>query len=349
MHPLLKRQLRKFLPEHLQNEPGLQELWDAIGHSYENLEEKVKMIQRATTLSSKELFEANKRLNKETVQQREILGALSNALYSFRTDKCEGEEENGAFDQNELVEGIKHQTNKIIEITSEKDKLLRNLEQRNESLNNYAHMVSHDLKSPIRNVHSLVSWVFEDSNDEFKNKSKENVELIFENLGKMDRLIDGILKHATIDNVEDKNEELDFNKVVESIVSRKSIPKHIKVKIRSKLPTLFINKFRIEQLFDNLISNALRAVEDTEMGIVEIDFKEKEDELLFSVSDNGIGIPQHHQESIFDMFKRLRQDSSATGIGLALVKKIINYYQGDIWISSKENKGTTVFFTINMK
>ncbi len=349
MHPLLKRQLKKHLPEHLKDDARLGVLWDAIGNSYENLEEKLDMIQHATTLSSKELYEANKRLNKETEQQREILEALSIALYAFKSNEVESEVYNGFMDHEKLVEGIQYQTNKIIEITSEKDRLLKNLELRNESLNNYAHMVSHDLKSPIRNVHSLLSWVFEDSNEDFKKSSKENVELIFENLGKMDRLIDGILKHASIDNVEEDSEKIDLNKLVKTIVSRSHMPKNVKVKIRSKLPTLTINRYRMQQLFDNLISNALKAVENAEMGIVEIDFKEEGTALLFSVSDNGIGIPQQHQKNIFDMFKKLTLDSSATGIGLALVKKIINYYQGDIWISSEVNKGTTVFFTINKK
>lgn len=349
MHPLLERQFKKHLPAHLKDDSGLDALWDAIGNSYENLEEKIQMIQRATTLSSKELYEANKRLNKETIQQREILEALSAALYSFRSGAVESEVYNGSINHEKLVEGIKHQTDKIIEITSEKDKLLKNLEQRNESLNNYAHMVSHDLKSPIRNVHSLVSWVFEDSGDDFKSHSKDSVNLIFQNLRKMDKLIDGILKHATIDNLDEEAEEVNLNELVKTIVARQRTSKNVKIKIRSKLPILIIDKFRMQQVFENLLSNAVKAVENTEMGMVEIDFKEKDEDLLFGVSDNGIGIPRHHQENIFDMFKKLRQDSRATGIGLALVKKIINYYQGDIWISSEENKGTTVFFTINKK
>ena len=327
--------------------PELDVLWEAIGNSYENLEEKVKMIQHATNLSSKELYEANKKLNKETVEQRAILEALSNALYVFNATNGERSTEESPVKREELIDGIKRQTKKIIQITSEKDKLLKSLEQQNESLNNYAHMVSHDLKSPIRNVHSLVSWVYEDSNEDFKENSKENIDLIFQYLGKMDKLIDGILKHASVDTVDTKKEELDMNLVVKGIVNGMFIPKNVKVKIRSELPTLAINRYKINQLFDNLISNAVRAVENCSMGIVEIDFKEKNNTLLFSVSDNGIGIPKEHQIDIFDMFKKLTNDSSATGIGLALVKKIINHYQGDIWISSQVNKGTTVFFTIN--
>lgn len=250
---------------------------------------------------------------------------------------------------NEPFLNQNYSVEELSRITSEKNRLLKNLEQRNEALNNYAHMVSHDLKSPIRNVYSLVSWVFEDSDAKFKQDCQENIELIYKNLDKMDKLIDGILKHTTIDNLEDSNEEVDLNSLVKAIIFKYYLTNNVKVKVRNKLPTVVSNKYRMEQLFDNLLSNAIKAVEASTMGMVEIDFKEKTESLLFSVSDNGIGIPKHQQETIFDMFKKLTDDASATGIGLALVKKIINYYKGDIWISSEENKGTSVFFTLNKK
>lgn len=250
---------------------------------------------------------------------------------------------------NEPFLNQNYSVEELSRITSEKNRLLKNLEQRNEALNNYAHMVSHDLKSPIRNVYSLVSWVFEDSDAKFKQDCQENIELIYKNLDRMDKLIDGILKHTTIDNLEDSNEEVDLNSLVKAIIFKYYLTNNVKVKVRNKLPTVVSNKYRMEQLFDNLLSNAIKAVEASTMGMVEIDFKEKTESLLFSVSDNGIGIPKHQQETIFDMFKKLTDDASATGIGLALVKKIINYYKGDIWISSEENKGTSVFFTLNKK
>ena len=127
------------------------------------------------------------------------------------------------------------------------------------------------------------------------------------------------------------------------------IPENIKVLIDEPLPVLHTSKYRIEQLFKNLITNAVAATEHVEDGTIVIDAQEDKNKWLFSISDNGKGIPQHHQAGIFDMFKKLENDANATGIGLALVKKIVNYYKGDIWLSSEEGKGTTFFFTIQTK
>lgn len=348
MHSLLKRQIKKFLPESIKAKLDLEQFFESVDKSYSDYDDKLAMIQRATSLSSKELYEANKRLNKETESQRKVLEALSKAV-AFMESKTTPKNGELGFDPQRLVENIENQTNKIVEITAEKDSLLRNLEQQNESLNNYAHMVSHDLKSPIRNIHSLVSWVYEDSGDEFKNGCKNNFDLIFQNLSKMDSLIDGILKHATIDSVEEKIKDVDLNNLVREIERTIYVPDSVKIKIKGSLPTLHTGKYRIEQLFKNILTNAVTATENCVPGLVTIEAREQGDKWLFCIADNGKGIPKHLQTGIFDMFKKLENDANATGIGLALVKKIINYYKGDIWLSSEEGMGTTFYFTIKTK
>lgn len=348
MHSLLKRQIKKFLPENVKAHPDLEQFFESVDKSYSDYDDKLAMIQRATSLSSKELYEANKRLNRETESQRKVLEALSKAV-AFMESKTVPKNGELGFDPQRLLENIENQTSKIVEITAEKDNLLRSLEQQNESLNNYAHMVSHDLKSPIRNIHSLVSWVYEDSCDDFKNGCKNSFDLIFQNLRKMDSLIDGILKHATIDSVEEKIKDVDLNKLVKEIERTIFVPDTVKIKIKGSLPVLHTGKYRIEQLFKNILTNAVTATENCPTGLVTIEAREQEDKWLFCIADNGKGIPKHLQTGIFDMFKKLEHDANATGIGLALVKKIINYYKGDIWLSSEEGVGTTFYFTIKTK
>ncbi len=345
MHSLLKRQIKKFLPIQFKESPELGPFFESVDKSYTDYDDKLAMIQRATSLSSKELYEANKRLNKEMAGQRKILEALSKAvtLMESGTNPEKGKQ---GFDPQQLVENIENQANKILEITAEKDRLLQNLERQNESLNNYAHMVSHDLKSPIRNIHSLLTWVYEDSCDDFKSGCKGSFELIFQNLSKMDSLIDGILKHATIDALEEKVKKVDLNKLVKEIERTIYVPDTIKIKIKGSLPIITTGKYRIEQLFKNLITNAVAATEENKTGLVTLEAREQEDHWLFCIADNGKGIPKHLQLGIFDMFKKLENDANATGIGLALVKKIINHYEGDIWLSSEEGMGTTFYFTI---
>nr|WP_299174871.1 ATP-binding protein [uncultured Allomuricauda sp.] len=346
MHSLLKRQIKKFFPKELIERSELEVFFDSVSKSYSDFDEKLKMIQRATSLSSEELYNANLRLNKEAENQRKVLESLSRAVASMQ-DKT-SDRINGSLDFNpqKLVEDIEKQAHKLVEITAEKNMLLKNLEQQNESLNNYAHMVSHDLKSPIRNVHSLVSWVFEDGQEVFKEQSKENVQLIFQNLAKMDSLIDGILRHSTIDSIQENASTVDLNQLIAEIERTIYVPENVTIKKSKHLPKLLTGKYRIEQLFKNLITNAITATEDKAEGSIMIDVKEEYDGWLFSVTDNGKGIPKHLQTGIFGMFKKLENNSGATGIGLALVKKIINYYKGDIWLSSEEGMGTTFFFTI---
>lgn len=349
MHSLLKRQIKKYLPEALKEDSGLDQFFESIAKSYSDYEEKLSMIQRATSLSSTELYEANNRLNRETESQRKVLEALSKAVALMESKTESSKNGELGFDPQKLVENIENQTTKIVEITAEKDHLMRNLEQQNESLNNYAHMVSHDLKSPIRNIHSLVSWVFEDCHEDFKDQSKQSFELIFQNLAKMDSLIDGILRHATIDSLEEKLTDVDINLLIDEIERTIYVPDNVSIEIEGSLPVLHTGKYRVEQLFKNLLTNAVSATEANPNGRVIVQAKEKEDKWLFAIGDNGKGIPQHLQTGIFDMFKKLENDANATGIGLALVKKIINYYKGDIWLTSDEGKGTTFYFTIKTK
>nr|WP_297911398.1 HAMP domain-containing sensor histidine kinase [uncultured Allomuricauda sp.] len=345
MHSLLKRQIRKHLPDDFKENPALDAFFNAVSDSYSNFDEKITMIQRATSLSSTELFEANERLNTEAEAQRKVLKSLSQAVADVQ--HLNGDAKAMKFDPLKLVEDIEQQAHKLVTITAEKDVLLQNLEQQNESLNNYAHMVSHDLKSPIRNVHSLVSWVFEEGRDKFNAQSQANVELIFQNLTKMDSLIDGILEHSTIDSLKEPPVLVDLYTLIDEIENTIYVPESVTLKKSRKLPRLFTGKYRMEQLFKNVITNAIAAIEDKEYGLVVIDVKEEKGNWLFSVTDNGKGIPDHLQNGIFDMFRKLENNSDATGIGLALVKKIINYYKGDIWLSSEEGRGTTFFFTIN--
>ena len=349
MHSLLKRQIRKYLPEDLQDHSGLQAMLDSIDKSYSDFDDKLAMIRRATELISKELYDANQRLNKEAKSQRKILYALSEAVALMEQKTEQHINGESPFDPLKLVEDIERQTQKIVEINAEKDILMRSLEEQNTSLNNYAHMVSHDLKSPIRNVYSLVTWVFEDNKERLGENGRESFDLIFQNLKKMDSLIDGILLHATIDSLEDEIREVDLNKLIKEIENTVYIPENVKLLIDDELPALNTSKYRIEQLFKNLITNAVTATEHKEDGTIVIDARHDKNKWLFSISDNGKGIPANHQKGIFDMFKKLENDAKATGIGLALVKKIVNYYKGDIWLSSKEGKGTTFFFTIQTK
>jgi signal transduction histidine kinase len=112
-----------------------------------------------------------------------------------------------------------------------------------------------------------------------------------------------------------------------------------------ELPTLFADKTKIHQLFQNFLSNAVVHIEN-EVGLVKIDYKETATHWEFSVADNGVGIPKEYHEKIFKIFQSVGNKERSTGIGLSIVKKVIDLYEGQVWLESELGKGTTFYFTI---
>lgn len=350
MHSLLKRQLKKYLPQPLKNQSAINVFLDAISNSYGNYDEKLSMLQRATAISSEELFLANRELEKEALRQKQILDSLEEAIAILKSN-LEQEDDfeydlKDQFDVGKLAKHIAGLANKVAEMNREKNVLLKHLETQNESLNNYAHIVSHDLKSPIRNINALITWIMEDEKESFSTTSKDNAILVLENLEKMDKLISGILKHATIDSTEEHKTTFQVREMLQEIQKSIYVPDNVTFNYGLDLPELTMERTKIEQMFMNLMLNAVTATEHLKAGLIQIDLIKNKDFWEFSISDNGKGIPKKHQESIFNMFKKLDNDNNATGIGLALVKKIVTFYKGNILLKSEENKGTTFYIQL---
>lgn len=223
--------------------------------------------------------------------------------------------------------------------------LLLDLEKRNEQLNDYAHIVSHDLKSPLRNISALLTWTKEDFKEKLGPDSLTNLDLMESKVEKMDHLIENILKYSSIDGSQLTNHELDSHQLVEDIISMIYIPDHIEVKIKDKLPVVYADTTRMQQLFQNLISNAVNYI-DKEKGLVEIGVQEEKTHYVFCIKDNGCGIPKEYHEKIFKIFSSATNDKNSTGIGLSIVKKIIDLYDGRIWLESEPGKGTTFYFSL---
>ncbi|MBF6642194.1 PAS domain S-box protein [Flavobacterium sp. J49] len=227
----------------------------------------------------------------------------------------------------------------------QKEALLKSLEKQNESLNEYAQIVSHDLKSPLRSIHTLITWIKDEEKNMLSNQTNEYIALIEEKVEKMDYLIDGILTYSKIDSFEKTDELIDLNEIIDNIIQIIHIPKNTKVTIAHKLPVKKANRFRMQQLFQNLISNAI-IHNDKKEGMVVIDYSENEEAYIFSVQDNGPGISEKYQSKIFHLFESYSPNNKSTGIGLSIVKKIVEKYNGKIWIESKVGIGTTFFIQL---
>lgn len=227
----------------------------------------------------------------------------------------------------------------------EKEQLMTELEESNKGLQEYAHIVSHDLKSPLRSISALSTWLYEDYKNVLDENGATQLGLMQEKVEAMDKLIDGILKYSTVSSETMQNTNVDVNEVIKEIIDIIYIPDHVRVKIVRKLPTLFADKTKIHQLFQNFLSNAVVHIEN-EVGLVNIDYKETNTHWEFSVADNGVGIPKEYHEKIFKIFQSVGNKERSTGIGLSIVKKVIDLYEGQVWLESEPGEGTTFYFTI---
>jgi light-regulated signal transduction histidine kinase (bacteriophytochrome) len=345
MNSLLKRQIRKYLPKDLQSNKELETFLDAVGRSYTTADNQFAMLQRATKISSEELFDANEKLKEETNSQRKVIEKLKSVIDTL---KFYGLEQNNPIENSDslkLVDFIDNQTKEIIKINQQKDSLLKSLEQQNQELNDYTHMISHDLKTPIQNIEALSVWLKEDSEKVLDNEAKERIELIRENTQKIDTLVRAIHKYSTIDKEKQKRYNLDLDKLLKTILKEFNLPENINVHIPKKLPNIKGDKNRMEQLFVNLIDNAIK-FNDKENIQIEVGFSDEDTFWKFYVKDNGKGIDKKYFHKIFIAFSKLENDYKSAGIGLSIVKKIIDVYKGNIWIESQLKIGSIFYFTI---
>ncbi|CAM3566900.1 PAS domain-containing sensor histidine kinase [Zobellia roscoffensis] len=232
---------------------------------------------------------------------------------------------------------------KILE--NQKEQLLKELEQSNKGLQEYAHIVSHDLKSPLRSISALATWIQDDYKDVLDEAGQQNLTLMQEKVASMDKLIQGILEYSTANDSALDNSSVDLNVVVEKIKESIFIPDHVALVVPKVLPTIIADSTKMHQLFQNILSNAVVHIEK-EKGLVEVLFVENVTHWQFSIKDNGVGIPKEYHKKIFEIFQSIGANERSTGIGLSIVKKIIDRYEGEVWVESEKDMGTEFHFTI---
>ena len=227
----------------------------------------------------------------------------------------------------------------------QKENILKELEQKNKDLNEYAHIVSHDLKSPLRSIDALVSWIKMDNADMFDDVTLQNFNLISKTLETMEKIISDVLEYSSAGANTSKQEIVNLNKTLNNLKKVLFIPENISLNVLTKLPVIVGDDIKFQQLFQNLIGNAIK-FSDKEKGIVEIDCVEKSTYYQFSIKDNGMGIEKKYHDKIFKAFHSLNKSEDSSGIGLSIVRKIIDLYKGKIWLESEPNVGTTFYFTL---
>ena len=346
MNSLLARQIRKLLDDDLKNDSRLTPFLTAIEKSYENYEDQFSMLERAMSISSEELFDVNLKLKQETQQQQKVIARLEKATQVLERISIQSKTNtnSASLDGIALAELIEKQAKQISKIEKQRKKIFEDLEKSNQELSEYAHVVSHDLKSPLRTIDTLIHWIKEDTPKDLPQNILDNLNLIDQNIEKMDSLINDILEYSLIDKKPSDAVMVDTQQLCEEIVNLTNIPKHIKITV-NQLPTIHADKVRLKQVFQNLLSNSITSI-DKNQGLIEVNSRETKTHWAFSVSDNGKGIAEQYHSKIFEVFQSLESKGKSTGIGLSIVKKIVTLFGGKIWIKSTVGLGTTFYFTL---
>jgi len=217
----------------------------------------------------------------------------------------------------------------------------------NKELQEFAYIAAHDLKTPLRAIGTLADWLAVDYADKFDEPGKENVSLLVAKAKQMGSLIDDILRYSGAGQNTQKSQEVDLNQVLQAMIEDVAPPKHIHVVVEDQLPTTKCKKTHIIQIFQNLISNAVKYMDKPE-GRIAIRCTEQDNAWKFSVADNGPGIEEKYFEKIFKIFQTLKpcEGIESTGIGLSIVKKLVELNHGSVWVESEIGRGCTFFFTL---
>ncbi len=231
------------------------------------------------------------------------------------------------------------------ELSEQKEQLLKDLESSNEGLQEYAHIVSHDLKSPLRSISALASWLEEDFGDKLGPAGLSQLNLMQDKIASMDQLITGILRYSSIGSEKARFEICPTLELIQQLKATIYWPEQIALRFNGTMPSIKADKTQLQQLFQNLLSNAISHM-DKPKGQIEIGYNDLGDLHEFSVKDNGIGIPKAYKEKIFEIFETLESGKGSSGIGLSIVKKIVQLHGGTIWVKSEYGAGATFYFTI---
>jgi two-component system sensor kinase FixL len=249
--------------------------------------------------------------------------------------------------QTEYLLGVFRDTTERQQAEQRQAELLQQLEKVNQELKDFAYVVSHDLKAPLRGIKTIAEWISTDYADKLDDNGKEQMNLLASRVDRMHNLIDGILQYSRIGRIEEEKAVVNLNELVTEAIDMIAPPENITITIENELPTIECGQTRIMQVFQNLMSNAVEYM-DKPQGQIKVGCVEEDGFWEFYVADNGPGIEEKYFEKIFQLFQTLapRDGSESTGIGLTIIKKIVEMYGGKTWVQSKVGSGSTFFFTL---
>lgn len=239
----------------------------------------------------------------------------------------------------------------IEKMNRELDKSNKELRTSNMALEDFANIVSHDLKEPLRTISSFLDLLHKRNKDTLDESSLEFIELCTGSAARMDTLIKSLRAYASVGYRDVDKQIVSLNDVVEQVKQQllvKIEEKKATLVIKNELPTVLVNEVQYNQLFQNIIDNALKYQSKESLPVIEISSHKKDEDWIISIKDNGIGIKDDFRAKIFDLFQKFHSSSEyeGTGVGLAICKRIVENNGGMIWIQSEEGAGTIFEFSV---
>jgi len=252
-------------------------------------------------------------------------------------------------EERNLINDIAKRVGKI----TERKRAEEEIRKKNKELEDFVYMVSHDLKNPVVSIQGLCSLLMKKHQEDLNEKILFYIDRVQANASLMASLLEDLVELSRIGRIEDKKTEISVQEVIESVwggVSRSLSAEDVEFILPENLPQVFYSEKRLYQIFYNLLSNAVKFKDEDKKPKVEIGCQDNKADYTFFVRDNGIGIEREYHDKIFEVFSQLKDtESEGTGMGLSIVKKIVEANQGKVWVESQKGVGSTFYFTIPKK
>jgi PAS domain S-box-containing protein len=235
----------------------------------------------------------------------------------------------------------------VEEKAEELARLTRELEQSNRELDQFAYVASHDLKAPLRGIANLTQWIEEDLGERVTGESREHMELLKGRVHRMEALIDGILTYSRAGRVRERAEPIEPGALVREVVELLAPPEGVEVEVAGSFPPLVAERIPLQQVLMNLVGNAIKHSPRPGARVVVSAAPVADGFVQFDVRDNGPGIPAQYHDRIWEIFQTLapRDKVEGTGIGLSVVRKLVDARGGRAWVDSADGQGATFHFT----
>jgi len=290
---------------------------------------------RATKLSNDEVGALIDAFNGmlEQIQQRDA------ALVSANTDLERKVDERTAALREEVA--VRKRAEEALEDTVKK------LTRANAELGEFTRISAHDLKTPLRAIGTLADWIAEDYTRKADKEGRENARLLLGRARRMSNLLDAIMAYTEITIMQHVDEPLDLTALAIDVIRETKRPPHVRIALEGPLPVIDGDPKLLTQLLRHLLDNAVKYI-DKPAGLIRVGCEDDGDRWRFHVSDNGCGIENKYFDKIFRIFQILanRDETEDVGIGLAIVKKIVEFYEGKVWVESRRGEGSTFYFTL---